>query len=89
MRKFLSSVVIILVLFSGIGISLHHHDDGLPHDDCPTCVTASHRQSITSDRSPEVKSHDVLLVTIHLPGIPADSSPFTANLNVRSPPASL
>jgi hypothetical protein len=86
MKKYIASFLLILVLFAGISFGLHHHDDGLPHDDCLTCIAASHCQYIIPDNNTEVKSHVFLAEAVPSADISAVITPFTANLPIRSPP---
>lgn len=47
MKKQLSLFVLILVLFSAIGFSFHHHDDGKHHDDCTVCIASNHTPTVS------------------------------------------
>ena len=84
MRKALSAVFII-ASFVVILSSFHYHSDGLIHDDCLTCITASHRHSINTDDSPSItRSDSVIEIIIQTSLLPLKQ--VISNLTIRSPP---
>lgn len=85
MKKQLTIILAALFLFTGIALSLHHHDDGNIHDDCPVCVVASHHQTVKTtivNGAPLIAVVFVLsvLIAIHIPNV------FYRNSNARAPP---
>ncbi|MBI5234786.1 MAG: DUF2946 domain-containing protein [Deltaproteobacteria bacterium] len=85
MKKYLSIILVALFFFSVIGLSLHHHEDGHVHDDCPVCVVASHHQTvktaIINGVPPTIAVFALsVLIAAHIPTV------FYKNLNARAPP---
>jgi len=52
MRKKLSVLLSLLLFFSVIGASLHHHDDGFVHHGCHVCKFSSSYHVSTGHESP-------------------------------------
>jgi hypothetical protein len=67
--------------------SIHHHDDGQDHDDCPVCVAALHHSADTAFPSPVLLSVPQVSATFFQPFIPKT---FTTRLLLaprdRAPP---
>ncbi|MBE7414424.1 MAG: hypothetical protein HS130_03990 [Deltaproteobacteria bacterium] len=47
MRRQLIIILAAVFLFTGVGLSFHHHEDGHLHEDCQVCAVASHQKSVT------------------------------------------
>ncbi|OGP21601.1 MAG: hypothetical protein A2054_09175 [Deltaproteobacteria bacterium GWA2_55_10] len=85
MKKHLVILLAAFFLFTGLGASLHHHDDGHVHDDCPVCVVAAHHQSVKTAAAvwaPVISFISVLFVSSPT-YIPAA---FQTSKKVRAPP---
>lgn len=85
-KKAYISFFIAALLFTALAAVSHHHKDNLIHDDCVTCIAASHAPLIASDNAPQLKSPNVLAEAVILSDIPAESASFLGNLKVRAPP---
>jgi hypothetical protein len=86
MKKGLTTFLILLALFSSITLSLHHHEDGQFHNDCLTCITASHRHSITADIDPGITRSESIIEIITQKSLLVPLKQFISNLTIRSPP---
>jgi hypothetical protein len=40
-RKYIFFFFAIVFLFASLAITLHHHDDGCEHHECPLCIAAT------------------------------------------------
>ena len=85
MKKVLS-VFLIITSFVVILSSFHYHSDGFIHDDCLTCVTASHRHSINTDDSPSITRSDSVVEIIIQTSLLLPLKQGISNLTIRSPP---
>ncbi|GEM_PF-5416351 len=85
MRRQLLIVLAVLFLFTGVGLSLHHHEDAAVHKDCQVCAVASHHQSVAPTLASWAPALSVLFVLstaffIHRP------VPILSRKRVRAPP---
>lgn len=86
MKRLIASYLFLLVLFTGIGFTFHQHEDGLIHDDCPTCIATSHHNCIIFDIHHEV-SRDIIEFVLSLYNILPLSIDLTTNISIRAPPS--
>ena len=60
-----TALILALLLFSATLVeSLHHHDDGDDHADCPICIAALHHSADTGLPSPLLLSLPELSPTV-------------------------
>jgi hypothetical protein len=85
MRKRLALFLAVILLFAGIGLSLHHHNDGYVHEDCPVCVVATHHLSLKTDAVPWAQAISLIFV-LSIPYSALAPELFQTRKNVRSPP---
>ncbi|WKZ33060.1 MAG: hypothetical protein QY316_01235 [Thermodesulfobacteriota bacterium] len=62
MRRQLLIILAAVFLFTGVGLSIHHHEDGAVHKDCQVCAVASHHQSVTPSSASWAPALSVLFV---------------------------
>ena len=84
----LVALILSLLLFSATLVeSLHHHDDGQDHADCPICVAALHHSADTALPAPVLLALPESAPTLFLALVPGSVSirSFYAAGN-RAPP---
>jgi hypothetical protein len=54
-RKFFL-LLLVCFLISILGIAFHHHQDGLPHDNCSICSYVSNHSVLIPQDSPQASS---------------------------------
>jgi len=53
MRKYLTIIVVTVLLVAAVAITVHLHNDGTEHGDCSLCIAAYH-QSMAAASGPSV-----------------------------------
>ncbi|MBI1920594.1 MAG: DUF2946 domain-containing protein [Geobacter sp.] len=88
MNKRLSLLFVIIFLLSTLVESLHFHDDGNDHSDCPVCVAAHNQQSDSACTPPALHVPLEVAETPYSRPIPAVVTKlFFTPANNRAPPA--
>jgi hypothetical protein len=85
MQKRFAILCIILIFLSTLVVAFHHHNDGIPHNDCPICLAVHNSSSATHEGYEVQRSNDVIISHLEVPF----ALPSTASLpsNNRAPPA--
>ena len=87
MLRRLSFYFVCLFLLSTLAVAFHHHDDGVDHADCPTCM-AHHQQSDTGCVTPVFDIQQFVVRTIRVqPALAVVAKLFHSPANDRAPPA--
>jgi len=86
--RYVTALVLTLLLaFSVLSGSLHHHDDGQAHHDCPVCVAAHHQPAL----APHAPAYEPPLPEITATSYYSAFSCFFSALRItshsRAPPA--
>jgi len=82
------SVFFILIFFISIlGVIYHHHEDGMPHDDCFICkIVANNRIFLTQDTY-QTFSNDSIVSTVSIDKDFITPYTLTRTFSIRAPPA--
>ncbi len=86
MKRQLTAFLIILLLLFGIGLSFHHHEDGLVHNNCTSCIAASHNKTLTQNIRPQAPPSVSEFISAP-PGAITLFTTVTADFAARAPPA--
>jgi hypothetical protein len=85
-RKF-TLFLLLCFSISFLGLTFHHHQDGVPHDDCSLCFNVTHQANLAFVDVPQIAppTFDISLIslenTINFSGI------FCSLYSNRAPPA--
>ncbi len=66
MYRKLSYFLLVCFLISILGIAFHHHQDGVPHDNCSICSYVSNHSVLIPQDSPQISllSSNALFISI-------------------------
>jgi len=82
-------VHLLLIFFSVsiLGLTFHHHADGVPHQDCSICSFASHHSNLTLQNAPQISAPCYNIFVISLESATNICYPFYYPYSNRAPPA--
>ena len=87
MLKRLSIFFIFIFFISTFGVTFHHHEDVMLHDDCLVCsLVAKNRAFLTQDTY-QVLSNDRAISTVLIDKYFITPCTLTRKFSARSPPA--
>lgn len=85
MQKRLAILCVVLILLSALVVAFHHHEDGIPHNDCPICLAVHNSSSASHEFSEVQRSNDIISFRPEV----SFTLPKTVSVpgNIRAPPA--
>ncbi len=85
--KRLSIFFIFIFFISILGVIYHHHEYGMPHDDCLVCrIVANNRAFLTQDTY-HVFSNDYIISSVFIDQDFITPYTLTRTFSIRAPPA--
>jgi len=90
MEKFLKrlSIFFILIFFISIlGVIYHHHEDGMPHDDCFIRKIFTNNKTFLTKDTYQNFSNDSIISTVSIDKDFITSYTLTRTFSIRAPPA--
>ncbi|MBL0224843.1 MAG: DUF2946 family protein [Geobacteraceae bacterium] len=86
-RYITSLALTLLLVFSILSGSLHHHDDGQDHRDCPVCVAAHHHPALAPHAPAYAPPLPEITATCYYTTVPGFCSALRITSHSRAPPA--
>ena len=87
MKRKLVYLLIICFSLSILGLALHHHADGVPHDNCSICSYVSHHLSFTFQDLPQISPPASDIPLISLENSVNHPISVVSPQSIRAPPA--
>ena len=85
--KRLSIFFILIFFISILGVIYHHHEDGMPHDDCLVCCIVAHNSVFLTQDTYQVSSNDSIISSVFIYKDFITPYTLTRTLSIRAPPA--
>ena len=66
MNRKLVYLLLICFSLSLLGLLFHHHEDGVPHDNCSICSYVSHHSALIRENCPQISvlSSNIFFISI-------------------------
>jgi hypothetical protein len=87
MDKKLSSLLLICLFVSILGVAFHYHSDGVFHEGCSICSFALHHANCVFQNSPQISAPSYNIVLISLENSINILHAFWCPYSNRAPPA--
>ena len=85
--KRLSIFFILIFFISILGVIHHHHEDGMPHDDCFICSIVAHKRVFLTQDTYQTFSNDCAISTVFIYENFITPYTLTRTFSIRAPPA--
>ena len=85
--KRLSIFFIFIFFISILGVIYHHHEDGMPHDDCFICKIVTNNKTFLTQDAYQVFSNDCVISTVFIDKDFITPCTLRRKFSARSPPA--
>jgi hypothetical protein len=83
-----SSVFFIFIFFISIlGVIYHHHEDGMPHDDCFICKIVTNNRIFLTQDTYQTFSNDSIISSVFIDQYFTTPYTLTHTFSIRAPPA--
>ena len=87
MNRKLVYLLLICFSLSILGLAFHHHEDGVPHDNCSICSYVSHYSNFVFQDPPQISAPSYNILFISLENTVNISHPCYHPYSNRAPPA--
>ena len=85
--KRLSIFFILIFFISILGVIYHHHEDGMPHDDCFICKIVTNNRIFLTQDTYQTFSNDSIISTVSIDKDFITPYILTHTFSIRAPPA--
>ena len=85
--KRLSIFFILIFFISILGVIYHHHEDGMPHDDCFICKLITNNTIFLTQDTYQTFSNDSIISTVFIDQYFITPYNLTRTFSIRAPPA--
>ena len=76
-----------IFFISILGVIYHHHEDGMPHDDCFICKIIAHNKIFLTQDTYQTFSNDSIISSVFIYEDFITSYNLTRTFSIRAPPA--
>ena len=84
--KRLSIFFILIFFISILGVIYHHHEDGMPHDDCFICKIVTNNRTFLTQDTYQTFSNDSIISTVFIEQYSITPYTLTRTFSIRAPP---
>ena len=82
------SIFFILIFFVSIlGVIYHHHEYGMPHDDCFICKIVTNNRTFLTQDTYQTFSNDSIIFIVFIDQYFITPYTLTRTFSIRAPPA--
>jgi len=85
--KRLSIFFILIFFISILGVIYHHHEDGMPHDDCFICKIVTNNKTFLAQDTYQTFSNDSIISSVFIYEHFITPYTLTRTFSIRAPPA--
>ena len=85
--KRLSIFFILIFFISILGVIYHHHEDGMPHDDCFICKIVTNNRIFLTQDTYQTFSNDSIISIVFIDQYFITPYTLTRTFSIRAPPA--
>ena len=85
--KRLSIFFIFIFFISILGVIYHHHEDGMPHDDCFICKIVTNNRTFLTQDTYQTFSNDSIISSVFIYKDFITPYTLTRTFSIRAPPA--
>jgi len=87
MHKKISCLLLICFCLAIVGPAFHHHNDGVPHEDCSICFYVLHHPNLVIQEFSQTSPQDFYTLLISLESTADLPSRYFSVYSSRAPPA--
>ena len=85
--KRLSIFFIFIFFISIFGVIYHHHEDGMPHNDCLVCKIVTNNRIFLTQDTDQTFSNNCIISTVSIDKDFITPYTLTRTFSIRAPPA--
>ncbi len=85
--KRLSIFLSLFFFISVLGVTFHHHEDGMPHDDCFICKIVTDNRIFLTQDTYQTFSNDSIISSVFIYKDFITPCTLTRTFSIRAPPA--